>query len=184
MWCYLGQYVAAICQLTAHDYFGLEGQVPEALYHGGFADISKYIQFDWYQYVWYMNPKSEKQLGWWVGVAKDVGGLMTFWILLKSGIIIPRSSVTALAPEEIGSNGMKAMMKELDDGIRQRIRDQLKDNELLPGFEDFPGIIDGPWDIKDEVFNLYEPEASAPEADEYEDLELFDKYIGAAINLN
>ena len=68
-----------------------------------------------------MNPKSEKQLGWWVGVAKDVSGPMTFWILPKSGIIVPRSSVTVLAPEEMGSDGVKAMMKELDDGIRQRI---------------------------------------------------------------
>ena len=131
-----------------------------------------------------MNPGSEKKLGWWVGVAKDVGGPMTFWILPKSGIIVPRSSVTALTPEEMGTDGIKAMMKELDDGIRQKIGDQLKDNELLPGFEDLPGIANGPWDIKDKVFDLYKPEASAPEADEYEDPELFDKYIGAEINLN
>ena len=131
-----------------------------------------------------MNPGSEKKLRWWVGVTKDVGGPMTFWILLKSGIIVPRSSVTTLTPEEMGTDGIKAMMKELDDGIRQKIRDQLKDDELLPGFEDLPGIDNGPWDIEDEVFDLYEPEASAPEADEYEDLELFDKYIGAEINLN
>ena len=131
-----------------------------------------------------MNPGSKKKLGWWVGVTKDVGGPMTFWILPKSGIIVPRSSVTALTPEEMGTDGIKAMMKELDDGIRQKIRDQLKDDELLPGFEDLPGIADGPWDIEDEVFDLYEPEALAPEADEYEDLELFDKYIGAEINLN
>ena len=45
-------------------------------------------------------------------------------------------------------------------------------------------MTDGPWDIKDKVFDLYEPEALAPEADEYEDPELFDKYIGAEINLN
>ena len=134
--------------------FGLEGQVPEALYHGGIADISEYIQFDWYQYVWYMNPGSKKQLGQWVGVAKDVGRLMTFWILLKSGIVVPRSSVTMLTPEEMGTDGIKAMMKELDDGIRQKIGDQLKDDELLPGIEDLPGIDDSPWDIKDDVFDL------------------------------
>ena len=131
-----------------------------------------------------MNPGSEKWLRWWVGVTKDVSGLMTFWILPKSGIIVPRSSVTALTPKEMGTNGIKAMMKELDDGIRQKISDQLQDTELLPGFKDLPGIDNGPWDIEDEVFNLYEPEALAPETDEYEDLELFNKYIGAEINLN
>ena len=87
-----------------------------------------------------MNPGSKKQLRWWVGVAKDVGGPMTFWILPKSGIIVPRSSVTVLTPEEMGTDGVKAMMKELDNGIRHKIGDQLKDDELLPGFEDLPGI--------------------------------------------
>ena len=45
--------------------------VPEARYNGGFADISEYCQFDWYQYVWYIDPKQEKHLARWIGVAKN-----------------------------------------------------------------------------------------------------------------
>ena len=63
LWCYLGEYVAALRRLTAHDLPELDGMVPEARYNGGFADISEYCQFDWYQYVWYIDPKQEKHLG-------------------------------------------------------------------------------------------------------------------------
>ena len=96
LWCFLGEYVAAIRRLTAHDLPGLDGMVPEARYNGGFADISEYCQFDWYQYVWYMDPNQEKHLGRWIGVARNIGSPMIFWILAKSGIPIARSSVTPL----------------------------------------------------------------------------------------
>jgi len=184
LWNYLGEHVAAIRRLTAHDFYGLDGQVPEALYRGGIADISEYIQFDWYQYVWYFDQHKEKHLGRWIGVAKDVGAPMTFWILPKSGIPIPRSSVTSLTPEEMGSDGIKEAMRVLDEGIKEKIGDHLKDEELLPELGNVPAIDDGPWDLEEEVDEPVEPEMSKPEADEWEDPEMFDKYIGAEINLN
>ena len=63
LWCFLGEYITAIQRLTMHDLPGLDGMVPEAQYNGGFTNISEYCQFDWYDYVWYMDPKQEKHLG-------------------------------------------------------------------------------------------------------------------------
>jgi len=49
-------------------------------------------------------------------------------------------SVTPLTPAEMGSDGVKAAMKELDDGINEKISDHLRDEELLPELGDWPGI--------------------------------------------
>ena len=176
--------MAAIWQLTAHDFFRLDGQVPEALYCGGIADISEYIQFIWYKYVWYFDADREKKLGHWIGVAKDVGAPMTFWILPKSAIPIARSSVTSVTPNEQGSDAVKDAMKALDNAIKEKIRDHLKDEELLPELGNIPNIDDGPWDVEEDNDEPVEPKASQPEADEMEDLEVFDKYIGVEVNLN
>ena len=116
-----GKYVAAIRRLTPHNFPGLDGMVPEARYNGGFAAVtSECCQFDWCQCVWCMDPKQEKHLGRWIGVAKDIGGPMTFWILPKSGTPLPRSSVTPLMEDEKGSDGVRGLMKALDEGPRPK----------------------------------------------------------------
>lgn len=184
LWCFLGKYVAAVRRLTAHEYAGLDGMVPEARYNGGMADISEYCQFNWYDYVWYMDPKQEKCLGRWIGVARDVGGPMTFWVLPKSGIPIPRSSVTALSTEEMNVDETKVLMKALDDGISARLGDHLQDDDLLPEIGDAYRLEDFPWDKVDQAPEPNEPEAARPEADNMDDPEVFDKYIGAEIKLN
>ena len=158
--------------------------VPEARYSGGFADISEYCQFDWYDYVWYMDPKQEKHLGRWIGVAKDVGGPMTFWILPKSGVPLPRSSVVLVTKEERNVDGTKVLMKQLDDGINQRLGDHLHNEDLLPEKDEILQDEGFPWDDLDQVPNPQEPESQKPEANEMEDPDVFDKYIGAEISLN
>ena len=131
--------------------------VPEAHYNGGFADISEYGQFDWYDYVWYMDPKQEKHLGRWIGVAKDIGSPMTFWILPESGIPLPRSSITPLTKEEREVDGTKVLMSQLDEGINQRLGDHLREDELLPEIGDILGNEDFPWDDLDQAPDPQEP---------------------------
>ena len=40
---------------------------------GTTPDISEAAQFDWYQYVWYVNPKMEKKIARFIGFAKIIG---------------------------------------------------------------------------------------------------------------
>jgi hypothetical protein len=56
LWDFCGEWVAAIRWLTAHDILGLHDRVPSEAIKGNTPDILKYAQFDWYEYVWYLDP--------------------------------------------------------------------------------------------------------------------------------
>jgi hypothetical protein len=56
LWDFCGQWVAAIRRLMAHDISGLHDRVPSEAIEGNTPDISEYAQFDWYEYVWYLDP--------------------------------------------------------------------------------------------------------------------------------
>ena len=62
LWDYCGEWVAAIQQLTAHDLPGLGDRVPTEMVDGHTPDISEYVQFNWYQYVWYYDPSVSSRM--------------------------------------------------------------------------------------------------------------------------
>jgi hypothetical protein len=90
LWDHCGQRIAAIRRFTAHSFPELDGMTPYERVHARTGDISAYAQFDWYQYVWYIDPvpadaaQSKRKIGRWIGVAEDVGGPLTYQILQQS----------------------------------------------------------------------------------------------------
>ena len=105
LWDYCGQWVAAIRRKTAHNYPELDGMPPEELMHGRMVDISAYAQFDWYEYVWYIDKTentadTNRKLGRWIGVAENRGSPMTYMVLPKSCRPIARSSVFPLTQDD------------------------------------------------------------------------------------
>jgi hypothetical protein len=79
--------------------------VPSEVLEVSTPDILEYAQVGWFEYVWYLDPavqfpEDAKKLGRCIGVAHDVGGPMTFWILPASCNVIVRLTVTALSDDE------------------------------------------------------------------------------------
>jgi hypothetical protein len=135
LWDFCGQWVAAIRRLTAHDISGLHDRVPSEAIEGNTPDISEYAQFDWYEYVWYLDPAVQfpddaKKLGRWIGVAHDVGSPMTFWVLTASCKVIARSTVSSLTEDEKADPVVQTRMAELDLAIKEKIGDSLRDEEV------------------------------------------------------
>ena len=131
LWCYCGQWVAAIRRLTALDLPQLEGQVPEAYVSGSTVDISSYAQFDWYEYVWYSEPKAsfpnvKKCLGRWIGIAEVSTDIMASYILTDTGKVIVRKSVWGISPEDLEKEGLQSQKNELDEKIKLHIGDQIE----------------------------------------------------------
>ena len=187
LWDFCGKWVTAIRRKTALDLPGMDGMCAEERVHNRIIDISPYAQFDWYEYVWFVSgrPTSDilqprRQLGRWIGVAKDVGGRMTYYVLPKSCIPLPLSSVYPVLADERLKPEVQLQMAELDASIRERIGDDVEDEAI----DDAIGVPQVPMDLfeDDNTLEPVEPEAAMPEADEYTP-EAYDQYLAAELLL-
>ena len=77
-------------QLTASTAVKLQGLTPLDLLTGKTPYISKYLDFGWYDRVWYREDTvlGETKLGRFLGPLHKVESLMSYWVLPKSGIPI------------------------------------------------------------------------------------------------
>jgi hypothetical protein len=126
LWDYCGEWVTAIHRLTAHDIPSLHDRVPCKAVESNTSDISEYAKFDRYQYVWYHDPavqfpEDPKKLGRWIGVADDVGSLMTFWILPASCRVLARLTVFTLSQDEMDDPQVKSKLVQLDLAVAEKI---------------------------------------------------------------
>ena len=188
LWCYCGQWVAAIRRLTALDIHVLQGRVPDECVTGYTPDISPYAQFDWYAPVYYWDPANNfpherKVLGRWVGVAEAAIDVMAFNILTSSGRVVVRKDVWSLTDDEKAMPEIQASLKSLDDAIQERIGDALKEGDVDPELlEDLPVAPPELFDDDDEDIIPFDPEAVKQEADDYTP-ESYDEYITAQVML-
>jgi len=66
---------------------------------GDSVDISKWLDFDLYDYVWYWDrphldiPKENPKLGHWLGVSHRVGSDMCYWVVHENGNVLLRTTV-------------------------------------------------------------------------------------------
>ena len=188
LWCCLTEWVAAIRRLTAHDNPALNGRTPAEMIRGDTPDISEYAQFDWYEYVWYIDPVSawpieKRKLGRWIGVASDVGAAMTFWILPGSCKPIARSSVQGMTKDERDNPAIQLLMAELDLEIDAKIGNKRTQAEVEPILDslhpespDDDLVFEGfEWDPED-------PLSVKPDSDGYTP-ESLDEYMTAEVML-
>jgi hypothetical protein len=84
LWDYGLVYIAEIASITARGPTGRPG-MEEIL--GQTVDISEWLDFDFYDQVWYWDEKKkdmnikQAKLGRWLGVAHRVGTEMMYWII-------------------------------------------------------------------------------------------------------
>jgi hypothetical protein len=180
--------VAAIRRLTAHNIPALQGRVPSEVIEGNTPDISEYAHFDWYQHVWYIDPAVQfpddsRKLGRWIGVARDVGSPMTFWVLPQTCKVLARSTVTPLMEDELKNPEIQGLIAELDTSIKSKIGDTLVDddidNELIGLYPDIPDDVFLP-DCEDDI--AADHDAEMPEADDFTP-EAYNEYLTAEVLL-
>ena len=98
LWCYAMEYVAEICEVMASATPDIRPPVESVL--GNIQDISKYIEFDFHGFVKFYDPHKGEQLGRWLGVCKNIGTGMVYYILQQNGYVISRSTIRNLSKEE------------------------------------------------------------------------------------
>ena len=189
LWDYGLVYVAEVQSLLAR---GNDNRPGIEKIMGQTVDISEWLDFDFYERVWYWDQKKmdmageQARLGRWLGIAHRVGSDMTYWILTESGNVIARSTVQHITTSDMATNAMKDRVKLFDETLLTRLDDEnfqldLPNHVFYLQDEDAPLIANEAADIPEdsEYGDMMQP--PKPEVDEYE---TFDQYLGAEFLVN
>ena len=189
LWCFAYEYAADILSLTATGTYHLGQRTPYEHVMQYTPDISEYVNFQWFQWSYYWDQElKEKRLCRWLGVAHNIGQSFCYWILLKNGSYIARSSVIPIPSEELGSTVLKEKMdlftKELEGRIGNHDKHIVKDEKLQNDENLYDDVfhsdandekITYPWDSDLKDLPLYEENEST--------MKDLDEYIGTQITL-
>jgi hypothetical protein len=152
----------------------MNGRTPYELVTSRMPDISEYVEYEWYEPLWFYNqgdfPEERCALGRWLGVAHRVGQACCYYIRPVSGMPIVCSTVQKVSKDEKKSTLFQEQLASFDTAIEIKLgQADLPDlpNEFLINEDD------GPYDPVN-------PEAEMPEADSF-DSEMYDQYISAEI---
>lgn len=123
LWDYGLQWVCDIQNCTSNSSRGLDGRCPLERITGETVDISEYLDFGFYDWVWYRENAGlgETKLGRWLGVSHRIGTLMSFWVLTSSGKVLSRTTVQRVTQLETQIEENKTRMQDFTDQLTARI---------------------------------------------------------------
>jgi hypothetical protein len=138
LWDYGLQWVCDIQNRTSNSARGLEGRCPLERVTGETVDISEYLDFGFYDWVWFRENAGlgETKLGKWLGVSHRVGTMMSFWVITSTGKVLSRTTVQRVTNLELQLEENKTKCSDFTAALRERLGgDQLAelddDGELI-----------------------------------------------------
>ena len=128
LWDYCWEYTSSIYFLTASNHILLDGVTPHKKVMGCTPDISEYIDYTWYQWVWYYEPKSDhrQEIGRWLGPAHSCGQGLAYHILTEKGKVVTRSTVSNIVNE---TDEVKKLKSEFTRSMESYIGNNSKSTE-------------------------------------------------------
>jgi len=122
LWCFCFELAADVLSLCATMHYSLQGRTPYEITCNYTPDISEYVTFAWYDWVYYWDEHSkEKRIGRWLGPAHKVGQSLCYYVLTYDGNYIARSSVVPIPDEDMQSDVMKGILATYTHSIEQKI---------------------------------------------------------------
>ncbi|EEC47054.1 predicted protein [Phaeodactylum tricornutum CCAP 1055/1] len=121
LWDYAITYVVIVRNNTARK--ALNWQTPLTVMTGDTSDISELLDFEFYEPVQYFDnpeikfPQAKAKVGWWLGIATNVGQAMCYYVLTDKGTVITRSTVTPL--HKVDSTALQTSLTAFDAMIRE-----------------------------------------------------------------
>lgn len=159
LWDYGMRWVCETMSRTFLRNHRVDGGVPLSKVTGETIDISQYLEFGFYDRVWYRDNVGlgEQKPGRWLGVAKNVGGMMCYHILQANGQIIARSTVWNTTNLELQTDEVKATFKAYDDRLMDIMRDgNFPDIGDKPDPELWADLIDTDEEFREEFYKVYQ----------------------------
>ena len=177
LWDHSLELEALIRSHTALDHPDLDGQVPETIVTGQTGDISALAEFEWYDWVKYLDPHvsypDDRQVyGRWLGPALDIGPALTCKILKQNGQVIYTSTYRHLNQREINDSKEMQARRHFDREIHKLLGEPVTEEMLRAKDED----------AVTPHFDPFDPDYAYPDIDDATP-EFQDSYIGAEVTL-
>jgi hypothetical protein len=97
---------------------------------GETPDISEWIDFEFYDRVWFYDHKkiemdsNGKGLARLLGIAHRVGSDLCYWLLLPSGKVLARTTVQHVTREDMLNEDVKMQINQFNDQVENRLNDE------------------------------------------------------------
>ena len=185
LWDYGLIWISETMSITHTSAGGLNGCIPITQVTGETADISEYLDFGFYDEVWYKDNAgtSPYEPGRWLGVSHRTGRLMCYHIMTQKGTVLSRSTVKRVTNLEKSTTTVKDMFNKFDENIRIKLksidRGYVGDK---PDPKDWADLIEEDEDFREEFERVYNNK-DIPEADDHTPEVLDDTYVNMEIAL-
>ena len=187
LWNFGLPHFAKLMQLTASNAAGLNGKTPLGALTGETPDISQYLDFGWYDWVWHKQNAGldVPKLGRFLGVANLSSNMLTFHILPKSGIPIQAGTVQCVTEPEKQTNAVQERMREFSAKMANKFKEGRLQNQApnKPNLEDWSDLVEYDQDFADEFNRIYD-NTDVPEADDKFDPDSFDSFLGMELSVD
>ncbi len=126
LWDHCIELEALTRSLTSNNLHKINGEVPETIMTGSFADISHICEFGWYDWVVFrdnvlMLPDVKLTLGRYLGPATNIGSALIAKILKSNGQSVCRSTLRHLNDEEICCPIHQEMRRVFNESIAHHL---------------------------------------------------------------
>jgi hypothetical protein len=125
LWGFYCTYVTDLRNHTARPLPSLHGHTPLEVITGNPPDVSEYLEFKWYDLVWYFEPttfpEENKLLARWIGIAHWIGQAMCYWLLPSSGIPIAQTTIQLITPQELATKNLITELQTYKDALEHRL---------------------------------------------------------------
>jgi hypothetical protein len=105
---------------------GRNGRTGNEEITGDTPDISEYVDFDFYDWVWYWDSPdrdNSPKIGRWLGPSHQIGAAMCYYVLVQNGEVISRSSVQHMTTVERMKDKIKSKIEAYDKEVGGETRD-------------------------------------------------------------
>jgi hypothetical protein len=184
LWDYGLVYIAEIMSITARGFNGRPG-MEEMM--GQTIDISEWLDFDFYDRVWYWDEKKtdmnqeQSKIGRWIGIAHRVGSEMTYWILTESANVIARSTVQHITSSDMAKDTVKERVSAFDLAVENRLAEDdyiIEDPNLFYLDDEDGDDLGNNWNPNVPTDAEYDDMIQEPKPD-VDDIETYDKYLNS-----
>ena len=186
-WDYGCRWVTETSSLTWTSVGGMNGCIPVTDVTGETGDISEYLDFGFYDPVWYKDNAglSPNKAGRWLGVASRTGRLMCYHVLTQTGEVISRSSVQRVTNLELSTSIVKDTFAKFDERIRLKIRPTKERGYIgdKPNPEDWNDLIEEDEDFADEFQKIFNDNTIKEADDEFTPEIFHDHYVNMEVAL-